>query len=635
MKLNEKTLPYLTMAISVVFVTLILLLSTGITGDTDSIAHYMFSRYAFKYPELFLEHWGKPLFTILSAPFAQLGYTGAMIFNILCGLLTAWLIYRIASKLLYDYSWTVILMVIFSPVYLINMFTSLTEILFSLVLVGAIYLFLVRRFIGSAILISLIPFARTEGLMFLPLFLVAYLWMKQYRAIPFLAAGFVLFGLLGLPKYQDFWWFFTAMPYGESGSELYGSGSFFFYVRKFHHIMGFPLIILALVGTGAIAKWFISSRKLLHDIGWTTEYVLILPAFFGFILAHSFLWWQGLMGVLASYRFIACVLPLGAFIALAGFNVIINSVSYNRVVRNRVGALIILSVLVTPFVYYKIPFIPRGSYDTIEKAATWLRNSAYHDRFIYYFDPTVAFFLKEDPWDEERVFQIKPDRENPEKSFNDSAVVFWENSFGAFEAGIPFEKLLLNPHFKLLNVFVPKKDFTSASGEFYFLALFEKTLPDSVRKQFETFRMLDFEDTIPGDREQYRTDSLWVSPSHGYHLKGESYSHGFEFMVNDLPPGETVFMRISCKMNLPEGFPRGKMILVLEIRDENDRIYRYLATNDGNFAYTNNEWFEMSILTSMNKIGTGNGIMRVYAWNQAGTGGFLDNLKIEYFPIQE
>lgn len=635
MKLNENTLPRLSLLFCVAALFLILVLSTGITGDTDSITHYLFARYAFKHPGLFLEHWGKPLFTILSAPLAQFGYTGAMLFNLLCGVLTAWLIYRIAKKLLYDYAWAVIPMVIFTPVYLINMYTSLTEILFSLVLVAAIYFFLHRRYILSALVISLIPFARTEGLMFLPLFLLAYLWMRAYKAIPFLAAGFILFGLLGIPKYGDFWWFFTAMPYSERGSDLYGSGSFFFYFARFPQIMGYPLILLALIGTLTMSKWLVSARKLYRDVGWTTEYVLILPAFFGFILVHSFLWWQGLMGVLASYRFMACILPLGALIALSGFNVIINNLSYDRVRRNRIGAVIMAAILVMPFVYYKIPFISRGSFDTIEKAAEWLKESPYKDRFVYYFDPTVPFYIGEDPWDRSRVFEIAPDRENPEKSINDNTVVFWENNLGAYAKGLSFDKLLYNPHFKLLNIFVPRKDFRSATGDFYLLAIFEKTKPDTAMRQFSTFRIVDFEQPVEGDRAANVTDTAWHSASHAYRLPGESFSPGFQFPVDELPGNETVFMRLSGKFRIPAGFPEGKLVLVMEVRNAHEKMYRYLTANDRAYRPNPGEWFEMNFLTAVNKAATVGGKMKLYAWNQSKEAVLVDDLMIEYFPVPE
>src|ERR1700751_4484090 len=61
-------------------------LSKGSHGGGDCYAHYKIAHYAFKYPRLFLDLWGKPVFTLLSSPFAQFGFIGIKIFNILCAL---------------------------------------------------------------------------------------------------------------------------------------------------------------------------------------------------------------------------------------------------------------------------------------------------------------------------------------------------------------------------------------------------------------------------------------------------------------------------------------------------------------------------------------------------------------------
>ena len=76
-------------ALFILMVTLALL-SQGYFGGADNITHYLISHYAFKYPHLFLYSWGRPLYTMLSAPFAQFGLFGVKLLNILLGLLTAY-----------------------------------------------------------------------------------------------------------------------------------------------------------------------------------------------------------------------------------------------------------------------------------------------------------------------------------------------------------------------------------------------------------------------------------------------------------------------------------------------------------------------------------------------------------------
>jgi hypothetical protein len=345
----QKSLPVIAIGFGVLFLAFVLLFSSGIVGITDSVMHYLYARYAFKYPAHFLDHWGKPLFIMLSAPLSQLGFKGAVAFNLICGSIAAWLLFKIAKKLGKESAWAVILMLIFLPVYFANMNTSLTEVLGSLVLVTAIYLFLYQKFIAAAIVISFLPYARTEGMMFITLFILAFFWMKSYRAIPFLLVGFLFFSITGMIVYGDFWWFFTSMPYRVHSSEIYGSGSFFFYIGRFHEIMGYPLVILAVIGIFDLAwRWYRTRPARRAD--WTTEFFILPAAFLGFILAQSFLWWQGMMGVLAAYRFMVVVLPLGAIFYLLWINVVMKMFSFNRTVQYSLFAMLIISVMIMPFV---------------------------------------------------------------------------------------------------------------------------------------------------------------------------------------------------------------------------------------------------------------------------------------------
>ena len=78
MKYPQKAIAHIVLLLTTIVVIVGQWLSTGVTGETDSITHYQIARYAFKYPEYFLNHWGKPLFTILASPLAQFGYLGAV-----------------------------------------------------------------------------------------------------------------------------------------------------------------------------------------------------------------------------------------------------------------------------------------------------------------------------------------------------------------------------------------------------------------------------------------------------------------------------------------------------------------------------------------------------------------------------
>ena len=68
------------------------------------------------------------------------------------------------------------------------------------------------------------PFVRNEALVILPLFFVALIWLKQWKAIPFLAFGFIFYSIVGGFYYDDFLWVVNEMPYKGNAQGIYGSG---------------------------------------------------------------------------------------------------------------------------------------------------------------------------------------------------------------------------------------------------------------------------------------------------------------------------------------------------------------------------------------------------------------------------
>ena len=55
------------------------------TGDHgDSVQHFLFARDAWKEPMHLMDHWAKPLWTLIASPFCQFGFDGVKVFNLLC-----------------------------------------------------------------------------------------------------------------------------------------------------------------------------------------------------------------------------------------------------------------------------------------------------------------------------------------------------------------------------------------------------------------------------------------------------------------------------------------------------------------------------------------------------------------------
>jgi Gpi18-like mannosyltransferase len=189
-------------------------LSEGFYGGGDNITHYLISHYSFKYPHLFLDAWGRPVFTIMSSPFSQFGFQGLKLFNVILGCLSAFLAFLTARKLGIKRAWLAILFIIFTPLYFLMTLTGLTEIQFGFILILSVYLFFDEKYIASAIVISFLPLSRTEGYVLLPVFLLAFLMKKKFTPIPFLVSGLLFFSILGyFFIWKDFFWIFTHFPY--------------------------------------------------------------------------------------------------------------------------------------------------------------------------------------------------------------------------------------------------------------------------------------------------------------------------------------------------------------------------------------------------------------------------------------
>jgi hypothetical protein len=77
----------------------------GTADEGDSVEHFLYAKYAFIHPENFVNHWAKPVFVWIAAPFAQLGFSGVKFLNVSCWALQLVFIVRIARACGGGYYW--------------------------------------------------------------------------------------------------------------------------------------------------------------------------------------------------------------------------------------------------------------------------------------------------------------------------------------------------------------------------------------------------------------------------------------------------------------------------------------------------------------------------------------------------
>lgn len=486
MKKYEKYLVPAILLILVAVYTILVFLSEGTIGGADDMTHYRYSRYAYQNPYFFLHHWGKPFFTAITSPFAQFGYNGVRIFNVLAGAAAAYFAYRVARHLKFSQTIVVIFMLIASPLYTMLMLSGMTEILFSLVLIVSVFLFFEKKFIWSALLLSFLPFVRTEGVVILPLFMLALAWEKQWKAIPFIFLGFVFYSVVGYFHFKDILWVIHEMPYKGNAADIYGSGELLHYVKASKFIFGYPLAILIVFGLlSLLLDVFRKSGKM--NKGWMMELLVVYMPFLVYFAAHSYVWWKGQGNSVGMIRVIAAVVPLAALLGARGWSSIMELIPLKNVWKTGMGFLLCIFLLTVPQRVYQIPVPLGGTQVLVKEASEWMKDSEYFQNKIYYYDPFFCHFMNLNPYDEQRVRAFVYSRENPELKIEEGEIVIWDAHFSANEGKLPLEKLMDNPGFRLIHLVRPVKLFQVLGGYDYEIYLFQRILTDDGKDNHDIY----------------------------------------------------------------------------------------------------------------------------------------------------
>ncbi len=440
-------------------------------GGADDLHHYRISRYAFQNPLFFFDLWGKPVFTFLSAPFSQFGYNGTRFYNLLAALLTAFFTWKLVSHKGMKNAWMIVPFIIFAPVYASMIPSAMTEITGSMFLALALMLYFRKQFLLAAIVISFLPFARIEGLFILPLFGLMFLIRKQWKAIPLLLTGVLVYTVIGGIFTGDFLWLVHNFPYTSKSAGIYGSGSLLYYIDRSKLIWGIPLTLLFIVGL----------LKLIFDLAKTKfskanqhleDFVLIFLSVLIILSFHSVTWFLG-SGALALDRFMALVVPSFVVLSLNGYNLIEKNITFNKKwAATSLKILILIIVVRTTFLMYQLPVPISAAKDTISQACQHIIDNKLEGRMIYYYDPNVFFILDIDPTDDSKIREAIPDNLHPGNEMIPGSILFWDSHFSPGQGNLPLERILENENFKTLGVFKPGPDSREKESD-YVVYLFE------------------------------------------------------------------------------------------------------------------------------------------------------------------
>lgn len=449
------------------------LLSTGILEGGDGVQHYQIARYSWQHPILFLHHWGKPLFTLLASPFAQLGHWGMTLFNACCFIGTCWLADGILSRAGRLARWLFAPLLLLVPAYGSMVLAGMTEVLFGTLAIAVVLLFAQGRFGFALAVASFMPFSRPEHVAFIPFALLWALLHRRWRDLPWVLLGHGIYALLGAFAFKDPLWAVHHDPY--TGAEgIYGHGELLHFVRESPASYGAPL--LWLLAPAAVALVCLMTKPDARGRAGLLLTVGLLPSL-AVLALHSFLWWKGLKGSLGLTRVLATTAPLLALLVCWSLGTIL-MVGFRRakgawLLGLLAGASYVLWATQAFLAIRPLPAADEAYDRFITQAGKHAGGLVSGAQRLIYFHPSIAYAAGLDPFDSEQCSMgLDPAIEHG--GLRDGDLVAWDSHFGPNEGGTALESLLMDDGLDLVGVLAPEERMVVLGGLPFEVYLFRK-----------------------------------------------------------------------------------------------------------------------------------------------------------------
>jgi hypothetical protein len=415
------------------------------------------------------------VFTILFSPIALLGFSAVVLANIVLIFLGAFWAYGIGRDLQLKRPWLVALIVLWLPVVAGNGISALTEMICALFLIFYIRMALRERFILASVVLGFMPFARSEGFVIVALVILFYAFTGRWRFMPWLLVGSVVFNTLGYIITDKALWIFQSNPYVNTTFDMYGHGTFYHFFQYAVPLFGVAYLFWLIQTTRelpqALQIWKSRSWSL-HEQVWIW---LLAGSSWGYFLAHTVLWWQGMWASLGLGRVMFVIAVPIALMSVKAVEFILDRFSVKF--RNLSLAIIVTLIVAGPFVvrlfsFQEIMIFPALGEEEKQNAiaAEYLQsNFNVAETKFFTAHPYLNLLLDVDPFDTRKI-------ENLDKVVNavEGDVIVWDGHFGPNEMKLPKAQLEADSSLQLLHVIEPETLFYTLNNYLYEIRIYQK-----------------------------------------------------------------------------------------------------------------------------------------------------------------
>ncbi|MCF6331695.1 MAG: glycosyltransferase family 39 protein [Draconibacterium sp.] len=610
----EKRLLYFFLSTLILLQLLLLIFNEKAFGGADSISHFQIARFAFKYPRLFLDHWGKPVYTTLSASFALFGFKSAQVFNLVVAVLTLIFVFKISKLIFPSGAIFTVVLTAFAPIYFLLMITCLTEVLFSFTLIFSVYLFMKNRFIFSAIVLSFIPFVRMEGIVLMPVFALAFLLKRSYFSILFLSVGTLFYSIVGYFAFNDFLWIINRFPYPK-GESVYGSGELFHFIKKSNYIFGIPFLLVLVPGLISWTVEILKKFKIRNEN--FILFIVITGSWLTYFAAHSFVWWKGMGGSLGLIRVMGGVIPLAALTGVKGIQFLFERINKG----NLVFAILSFIAVAQIFLFFNQNHLPlkAGRIDKlIIKSADFLKQKGQNEK-IYYFNPELIFHLNLDPYDKTKSNWGIGDKLQPSNSMDFGDILIWDAHFGPNEGRVSFESIENDSHLQKIKSFFPVQKIKVLGGYDYAIHIYKKVKNRKAISGSDTFlRELEIN---PAKSKQV----ISIDGENVFELQNSSeYSPSIVVYVDELLQKEIFKAELQIQYKSDETIKNKDVLLVISVENGKENLRYEVQPLEWNVD--DKEWKTVSVHTRFPANIPKSAIVKMYVWNRNNRHMFIKKL---------
>ncbi len=407
---------------AVVGVALLFLYPDGF--QQDSGFHYLFARWGWKHPDMFVGVWNRPLYTFLYAFPALIGYQAARLFTVLLSLATAWQTWKLARDLKIERSWLSVLLIFLQPSFFILSPDLLTETIYAFVFIIAVRLHQKGRVKTGMLVASTMILARPEGFFHGILWGIWILFDKRVspvfwrRLVPALslAAGGVVWWAAAFIITKDPLYIKNNWP-SQWNEGIYGHEPFYAYFLRLPEMVGPLLMIPFLVGLVILLKQ--------RELGTLTSSFLLL------FLLHATFRTLGILGDAGYPRYMVCVAPAMAIIGLVGWNALADRFAhFSRKIRLATAtAVLAISALGCALYMDGLVWI-RDAWAIKEAYAWYQQNDNRPVKKLIWSHTLMSVLFDTDPMDRP---VLNPNHAESMKILQDlpgGTLVFWDSEIG-------------------------------------------------------------------------------------------------------------------------------------------------------------------------------------------------------------